>query len=46
LLFFFSIWNVFNKRTPNEIDWEEYSGDLYSEESFPRILVLGLEFEF
>lgn len=46
LIFFVSLWNVFNKRTPNEIDWDQYSGDLYSDESFPRILVLGLEFEF
>jgi len=46
LIFFFSIWNVFNKRTPTEIDWSEYDEDMYSEDSFPRILVLGLEFEF
>jgi hypothetical protein len=46
LIIFFSIWNVFNKRTPTEVDWSDYSGDLYSEDSFPRIPVLGLEFEF
>jgi len=46
LIFFFSIWNVFNKRTPTEIDWGGSLEDQYSEESFPRILVLGLEFEF
>jgi len=46
LIVFFSIWNVFNKKTPTEIDWSEYSEDLYSEDSFPRIFVLGLEFEF
>jgi hypothetical protein len=46
LILFFSIWNVFNKRTPTEIDWSVYEEAMYSEDSFPRILVLGLEFEF
>jgi hypothetical protein len=27
LICFFSIWNVFNKRTPNETDWSQYSED-------------------
>lgn len=46
LIFSFSVWNVFNKRTPNYYEWSSELNIQFSNKGFPRILVLGLEFEF
>ena len=46
LILFFSIWNVFNKDTPNYYWWVETSNSKALNRGFPRIPVLGLEFEF
>ena len=46
LIMFASVWNVFNNKGVDGYTWLEASNSLGEGEGFPRIPIIGLEFEF